>query len=62
MSGKFSILWCVLGILLTVYGTPTGTKNPKKYVVNLDLAPEERWAKVAADNPQLIKDAHSIFS
>lgn len=66
MSRNCWNLLCVIGVLYlnfsSIYGTPAGTKIPKKYVVNLDLAPEDRWRQVAADNPQLIKDAHSVLS
>lgn len=37
------------------------TAPPKKYIVNLDLAPEKRWQEVALDHTVLVKDAHEMF-
>lgn len=39
-----------------------GTKVPKKYVVDLDLPPEQRWEKVVLDNLQIIQDVHKVIS
>ncbi|XP_045196945.2 N-acylethanolamine-hydrolyzing acid amidase-like [Mercenaria mercenaria] len=48
--------------LSTTSGSPAGTKKPKKYVVNLDIAPEKRWNQVAMDHAEVIKDVHTIVT
>ncbi|XP_045196944.2 N-acylethanolamine-hydrolyzing acid amidase-like [Mercenaria mercenaria] len=66
MARECWIYYCVVGLLFasftTTKGSPAGTKIPKKYAVNLDVAPEKRWQQVAIEHKELIKDVHSVIT
>lgn len=50
-----------LGCFRQIQGQP-GTRIPKRYTVNLDLAPEKRWQQVALDHTEIVKDVHDILA
>ena len=61
MVSGTALLYSAVLCLLLGWGDSTGTRPPKKYVVNLDLPDQERWVQVAKDHKWIVKDVHTMF-
>ena len=58
---RITVPLVTVSCLLAWGDAQSGTRPPKKYVVNLDLPEEERWTQVVLNHVEIVKDVQKVL-